>query len=61
MNIEGVAIILRCAECEPHWAPADETRWQAWLTDDEPAELVFDCPDCAKRESLATKRRTAVT
>jgi hypothetical protein len=39
-----------CAECEAHWLPADETRWQAWLTDDEPPELVFYCPECARRE-----------
>ena len=50
MHLEGVAIIPRCAECEGHWLPADEERWQAWLTDDEPAELVFYCPACAERE-----------
>jgi hypothetical protein len=49
-HIEGVAIIPRCAECEANWLPADEERWQAWLTDDEPPELVFYCPDCAERE-----------
>jgi hypothetical protein len=27
-----------------------EGRWQAWLTDDEPPELAFHCPECAKRE-----------
>jgi hypothetical protein len=40
----------RCAECEAHWLPADEARWQAWLTDDEPPELVFYCRGCAERE-----------
>jgi hypothetical protein len=50
MHIEGVAIIARCAECEAHWQPADKARWQAWLTDDEPPELVFYCPACAGRE-----------
>ena len=50
MHIEGVAIIPRCAECEAHWLPADEARWQTWLTDDEPPELVFYCPLCAERE-----------
>jgi hypothetical protein len=44
MHIEGVGIIHRCAECEAHWLPADEARWQAWLTDDEPTELVFLLP-----------------
>jgi hypothetical protein len=50
MPIEGVALIPRCAECEAHWLPADEERWQAWLTDDGPPELAFYCPDCAERE-----------
>jgi hypothetical protein len=40
----------RCAECEAHWLPADEERWQAWLTDDEPPELASYCPECAERE-----------
>jgi hypothetical protein len=30
--------------------PTDEKRWQAYLTDDEPPELVFYCPECAERE-----------
>jgi hypothetical protein len=29
MQIPGVAIIPRCVECEAHWLPADEARWQA--------------------------------
>jgi hypothetical protein len=29
--------------------PADEERWRAYLTDDEPAELAFYCPQCAER------------
>ena len=40
----------RCVEREAHWPPADEARWQAWLTDDEPPELVFYCVECAERE-----------
>jgi hypothetical protein len=27
-----------------------DERWRAYLTDDEPAELAFYCPECAKRE-----------
>ena len=50
MHTEGVAIIPRCAECEAHWLPADEERWRAYRTDDEPPELVFYCPACAERE-----------
>jgi hypothetical protein len=38
--LERVALIPRCAECEAAWLLADEARWQAWLTDDEPPELV---------------------
>jgi hypothetical protein len=34
----------------PRWLPADEERWAAYLTDDEPAEIVFYCPSCAERE-----------
>jgi len=30
--------------------PAEEDRWQALRTDDEPPELVFYCPACAERE-----------
>jgi hypothetical protein len=48
--IESVAIIPRCTECDARWLPADEERWQAWLTDDEPPELAFYCPECAERE-----------
>ena len=50
MPIGGVALIPRWAECEAAWLPADKARWQAWLTDDEPPELVFYCPACAGRE-----------
>ena len=50
MRVEGVAPIPRCAECEAHWLPADEERWQAWLTDDEPPELASYCPEFAERE-----------
>jgi hypothetical protein len=28
-------------ECDACWLPADEDRWEASLTDDEPAEIVF--------------------
>jgi hypothetical protein len=49
-----VARILRCAECEAAWPPADEARWRAYLgcdeTIDEPAEVVILCPTCAERE-----------
>jgi hypothetical protein len=44
MSVECVAVILRCAECEAYWLPADEERWRAYLTDDEPPEIVFLLP-----------------
>jgi hypothetical protein len=47
MPIEGVVMILT-PECRARWVPADETRWQAWLTDDEPPELVFYRPAYAE-------------
>jgi hypothetical protein len=50
MHTEGVATIPRCTECEASWLPADEERWHAYLTDDEPAELAFYCAECAERE-----------
>ncbi len=53
MSTEQVALIPRCAECEAVWLPADDGRWRAYLGGDEldePAELVFYCPECAGRE-----------
>jgi hypothetical protein len=50
VNAERVALIPECAECEIPWLPADESRWQAWLTCDEPPELAFYCLECAERE-----------
>ena len=53
MSAESVALIRKCAECKARWLPANEERWLAYLTDDEPAELAFYCPDCAERELAA--------
>jgi hypothetical protein len=54
VNAQQVALIPRCAECEAVWLPADEERWQAHLGCDEhfdePAEVVFYCPEYAERE-----------
>jgi hypothetical protein len=50
MRAESVALILECAECGARCLPADEDRWEAYLTDDEPPELAFYCSDCAERE-----------
>jgi hypothetical protein len=48
MPVERIALIPRCEECEAAWLPADDNRWRAYLTDDEPPELAFYCPDCAE-------------
>jgi hypothetical protein len=50
VRTDDVALVLRCAECEAAWLPADEERWEAYLTDDEPPEVVFYCPGRAERE-----------
>lgn len=50
MSAQIVALIPRCAECEARWLPADEERWPAYLTDDEPPEIAFFCPECSERE-----------
>jgi hypothetical protein len=50
MRAESVALTPSCAECAARWLPAHEERWAAYVTDDEPAEVVFYCPDCAERE-----------
>jgi hypothetical protein len=41
----------RCIECGRE-QPPDERGWKAYLTvdEDEPAEAVVYCPDCAQRE-----------
>jgi hypothetical protein len=60
MHLEGVATIPRCAECEAHWLPADEARWQAWLTDDEPrnANTRTPTPSVRTRRPQAARSRS---
>jgi hypothetical protein len=50
VSAESVALIPQCAECGKVWLPAESERWEAYLTDDEPPELAFYCPECAARE-----------
>jgi hypothetical protein len=50
MSAERVALLPQCAECGRVWLPAESKRWEAYLTDDEPPELAFYCPECADRE-----------
>jgi hypothetical protein len=50
MSAEKVALIPQCVECGAVWLPADEDRWEAYLTDVEPPELAFFCPECAEDE-----------
>jgi len=46
--------MLRCGECGKQARTEEEaSRWRAYLTvvdEDEPAEVVVYCPDCARRE-----------
>jgi hypothetical protein len=41
--------VLECIECRRQWQVPSE-RWRVYLTDDDPAEAVAYCPDCAERE-----------
>jgi hypothetical protein len=54
VQLDDVALIPACTECDAVWLPADEDRWRAYLGCDEdlgePAEVVFYCPACAERE-----------
>ena len=36
VDAQQVALIPSCIECAARWLPADEDRWSAYLTDDEP-------------------------
>jgi hypothetical protein len=47
------AFITSCAVCRRLWRPDDDEHWRAYHVGDdldEPAELVFYCPQCAERE-----------
>ena len=50
MTAGQVVLIPRCPECLDVWLPGDDERWRAYLDTDD--ELVFYCPECAKREFL---------
>jgi hypothetical protein len=50
VDAQQAALIPECVECEIPWLPADEERWSAYLTDDEPPEIAFFCPECSERE-----------
>jgi hypothetical protein len=50
MDAQQVALIPTCVECGASWLPADQERWRAFHTDDEPPKLVFYCAACADRE-----------
>lgn len=47
-----VALIPQCAECGRFWWPLDTEHWQVYLTDDDPPELAFYCPDCSEHLGL---------
>jgi hypothetical protein len=57
MQAKSGALIPDWVECERPWLPTDEARWFAYLTDDEPPELAFYCPECAEREFGDRTRR----
>jgi hypothetical protein len=42
--------LLRCVECDTAWFPDDASRWRAYLTGDEPREVLVYCEQCAARE-----------
>jgi hypothetical protein len=51
MSTEQVALIPQCAECGELWLAGEQDRWCRYVIDDGPDDqLVFYCPDCAKRE-----------
>lgn len=52
MDNDAIALarpLFVCEECRRTWLEPHE-RWRLYLTDDEPAEAVPYCPDCAGRE-----------
>jgi len=49
VNVERVAMIP-CVECGALCLLADDQRWQAWLTCDQPRGVVFYRPECGQRE-----------
>ena len=50
MSAESVALIHQCVECVEVSLTSDRERSEAYLTNDEPPELVFYRPGCAERE-----------
>jgi hypothetical protein len=53
MAAENVVLTPECVECKRVWLPSDREHWEAslaYVTDDEPPELAFYCPECAERE-----------
>jgi hypothetical protein len=48
-NATVLVQLFLCQECSRVWLDPRE-RWRVYLTDDDPAEPVPYCPDCAHRE-----------
>jgi hypothetical protein len=49
--VERVLQTLHCQECPATAAPdGDSAGWVAFLTDDNPPEMITYCPACAERE-----------
>ena len=57
MSPAARAECLRCVECGRE-QPNGECGWKAYLTtdEDEPAQAVLYCPECATREFGERKR-----
>jgi hypothetical protein len=53
MAAENAVLTPECVECQRVWQPSDHEHWEAYpayVSDDEPPEVAFFCPDCAERE-----------
>jgi len=48
-----VALIPPCLLCGRLWWPLEAEHWKAYLTADDPPEVVFCCPECFEREFSA--------
>jgi hypothetical protein len=50
VRVEPVALIPNASSARPAGYRPTAKHWSAYLTDDEPPELAFYCPDCRDRE-----------
>ena len=50
MKAESLVPIPCCVECGLVWWPDEDDRFAAYLSADEPPELIFYCSECAERD-----------